>query len=51
MRYSIACFAQPDYDVEIACLESCQSEANPARYAPISSGEYLLNKIKATYVG
>ncbi|KAM3091769.1 isopenicillin N synthase family dioxygenase [Phormidesmis sp. 146-12] len=48
-RYSIAFFCQPDYEVEIACLPSCQSLDNPPRHAPVLSGEYLLSRLQAAY--
>ncbi len=38
-----------DYDVEVACLESCQSPDDPPRYPPTTSGEYLLSRFNATY--
>jgi isopenicillin N synthase-like dioxygenase len=49
-RYSIAFFCQPDYEVEIACLPTCQSLDNPPRYAPVLSGDYLLSRLQATYL-
>lgn len=48
-RYSIAFFCQPDAEAEIVCLPSCQGSDNPPRYAPITSGEYLLSRLQATY--
>jgi isopenicillin N synthase-like dioxygenase len=48
-RYSIAFFCQPDSDAEIACLPTCQSSDNPPLYPPITSGEYLLSRLQATY--
>jgi isopenicillin N synthase-like dioxygenase len=48
-RYSIAFFCQPDAEAEIVCLPSCQSPGNPPRYPPVTSGEYLLSRLQATY--
>ncbi len=48
-RYSIAFFCQPDAEAEIACLPSCQSEEHPPKYPPVTSGEYLLSRLQATY--
>jgi isopenicillin N synthase-like dioxygenase len=48
-RYSIAFFCQPDAEAEIVCFPSCQSADNPPRYAPITSGDYLLSRLQATY--
>ena len=47
-RYSVAFFCHPNDDTEIACLESCQIEHSPI-YPPISAGEYLLQRLQATY--
>jgi isopenicillin N synthase-like dioxygenase len=47
-RYSIAFFAVPDYDADIVCLDSCR-EQEPAKYAPVLTGEYIMQKIRATY--
>lgn len=48
-RYSIAFFCHPNNDTEIACIESCLSEARPPLYSPISAGDYLLSRLHATY--
>lgn len=47
-RYSMAFFCHPNDDTEIACLESCQKEQSPI-YPPILAGEYLLQRLQATY--
>ncbi|MDZ8185803.1 MAG: 2-oxoglutarate and iron-dependent oxygenase domain-containing protein [Nostoc sp. ChiSLP02] len=47
-RYSIAFFCHPNDDVEIACLESCQKGKSPI-YPPILAGEYLLQRLQASY--
>lgn len=46
-RYSIAFFCQPNPDTEIICLPDCSDR--PARYAPIAAGDYLLQRLQATY--
>ncbi|MDV7090182.1 isopenicillin N synthase family oxygenase [Rhodococcus sp. IEGM 248] len=43
-RVSIVFFFQPNYDAVIECIPTCQSELNPARYAPIRNGDYLAEK-------
>ena len=48
-RYSIAFFCHPNKDAEIACIDTCASADNPARYAPISAGDHLLERLNATY--
>ncbi len=48
-RYSAVLFFDPNYDVEVACLESCQSPINPPRYPPVKSGEYLVSRFDETF--
>ena len=40
VRYAIPFFFDPDHDSTIACLPSCQSASNPAKYPPIKFGDY-----------
>jgi len=47
-RYSVAFFCHPNNETEIACLESCQKERSPI-HPPILAGEYLLQRLQATY--
>ncbi|HJO68495.1 MAG TPA: 2-oxoglutarate and iron-dependent oxygenase domain-containing protein [Rhodospirillales bacterium] len=39
-RLSIPFFHQPNYDALIECIPSCAGPGNPARYAPVRSGDY-----------
>lgn len=48
-RYSSPFFVEPNFDTDIYCLEGCQSEQVPAKYPPISAGEYLLSRFNDTY--
>jgi isopenicillin N synthase-like dioxygenase len=48
-RYSIALFCDPNPDVELRCLESCQRGDRPGRYTPILAGDYLASRLSATY--
>jgi isopenicillin N synthase-like dioxygenase len=45
-RYSIPTFFNLDYGALVACLPTCQSAANPPKYAPIRSGDYLVGRFK-----
>lgn len=45
-RYSIPTFFNLDFDAMVECLPSCCGPDNPAKYAPITSGEYLLGRYK-----
>ena len=46
-RYSFAFFCHPNNDTEIACL-NCRLEQ--PMYPPILAGEYLLQRLQATYL-
>jgi len=48
-RYSVAFFLDPNYDTVVRCIESCCSEADPPRFPPIRSGEYITGRINSTY--
>ncbi len=43
-RISLVFFHQPNFDAMVDCLPSCQDSENPAKYAPVSSGDHLLSK-------
>ncbi|MDP6706395.1 MAG: 2-oxoglutarate and iron-dependent oxygenase domain-containing protein [Alphaproteobacteria bacterium] len=45
-RQSIAYFLHPNYDAEIACLDSCADAARPPRYAPILAGAHMAEKME-----
>src|ERR1700722_17067299 len=45
-RFSIPTFFTLDYDAPAACLPSCQSAEHPAKYKPITSGDYLVSRFK-----
>ena len=49
-RISLAFFHQPNYDALIECLPSCHGPGNPAKYPPVTSGEYRNRKFSATTV-
>jgi isopenicillin N synthase-like dioxygenase len=48
-RYSVALFCDPNLEVEIASLESCQSVDRPSRYPPILTRDYLESRFAETY--
>ncbi|KAJ9565631.1 hypothetical protein OSB04_001597 [Centaurea solstitialis] len=48
-RYSIAFFLEPNKDYVVECLPSCYSESCPPRFPPIRSGDYIKDRITATY--
>jgi isopenicillin N synthase-like dioxygenase len=49
-RYSIAYFFDLDAQSRIEPLPSCVSEEHPARYAPITAGEHLVEMYRRTTV-
>jgi isopenicillin N synthase-like dioxygenase len=48
-RYSVAFFLDPNPDAEVACLPTCVSATQPARYPPIVGADYLRSRLDATY--
>jgi isopenicillin N synthase-like dioxygenase len=48
-RYSVAFFLDPNPDAEVACLPTCQSADRPPRYPAIAAGDYLRQRLDATY--
>lgn len=45
-RLSIPFFLHPVSDMRLDCLPSCVTADNPLRYAPISAGEYLDERLR-----
>jgi isopenicillin N synthase-like dioxygenase len=48
-RFSMAMFVDPDTETPVQVLDSCITPTQPARFAPLTAGEHILNKIKATH--
>lgn len=40
-RYSVPFFMNPDYDVEIACIETCLGPGTPPTFPPLHNGEHM----------
>jgi isopenicillin N synthase-like dioxygenase len=47
-RQSIAFFSDPDNEVLIEPFPSCVSDERPAKYPPIKSGTYIMERIRAS---
>jgi isopenicillin N synthase-like dioxygenase len=45
-RYSIPFFLHPRSNMNLTCLESCITTDNPLNYKPITSGEYLDQRLR-----
>jgi isopenicillin N synthase-like dioxygenase len=48
-RYSVPFFHQPNFDAGIECIPTCTGPGRPARYEPVYSGEYILEKFRRAY--
>ncbi|MGA7802961.1 MAG: 2OG-Fe(II) oxygenase family protein [Gammaproteobacteria bacterium] len=48
-RYSIAFFCDPDSATEVVTLPACVSGERPDRYPPVQAGEYIRQRLNATY--
>ena len=48
-RYSVAFFLDPNPDAVVACLPSCMSSENPAKYPVTTGAAYLKERLDATY--
>ncbi|KAK1434870.1 hypothetical protein QVD17_00624 [Tagetes erecta] len=48
-RYSFAFFLDPNENCMVECLKSCCSDVSPPLFPPIRSGDYLRERIEATY--
>ncbi len=47
-RLSMVAFTGPNEGTEIACLPTCQSADNPPQFEPVTCGDYILSKIRAS---
>ncbi|MEM8973899.1 MAG: 2-oxoglutarate and iron-dependent oxygenase domain-containing protein [Pseudomonadota bacterium] len=50
-RMSIGYFMHPNYDAEIACIPSCLGAGESAKYAPITAGGHIRDKIEKSHAG
>ncbi len=48
-RFSLPFFFGADHDAVVTCLDSCRSAERPARYPPITAGEWTVSNITAAY--
>ncbi len=48
-RYSVPFFFDPNFDVEVRCLDSCHGPDDPPRYPPIKCGDYLVSRFNDTF--
>ena len=50
-RYSIPFFFGPNYDTIVEALPSCVDADHPAKYPPVSSGDYVNGRFADTFAG
>jgi isopenicillin N synthase-like dioxygenase len=48
-RYSMALFVDPDSAVKVECIPGCVPEGVAAPFAPITAGEHIQRRIRATH--
>jgi isopenicillin N synthase-like dioxygenase len=48
-RYSIPFFFDPTYHTLVSCIDSCRQSGEPAKYPPITWGEYLTQRFNSVY--
>jgi isopenicillin N synthase-like dioxygenase len=48
-RYSAVFFCDPSYHTRVTCLPTCCSPTHPARYAPTTAGEHVIEMYRKTY--
>jgi len=48
-RQSIAFFCNPNFDALIEALPTCTNETNPSKYGSVTTEEYIVGRLAATY--
>ena len=48
-RFSLPFFFDSDMDAVIECLPTCAGPGNPAKYAPVRYGDYLMDRLNKNY--
>jgi len=48
-RYSIPLFFDMDYDIEVACLDTCLQPGEAPKYPSVTAGEYILKRLDETF--
>lgn len=49
-RQSIAFFCNPNQGAEIECLPTCLVPGSKPKYPPVTTEEYIVGRLQATYV-
>ena len=48
-RQSIAFFCNPNFDAAIESLPTCVNATNPSKYKPVTTEQYIVGRLAATY--
>ncbi|KAL4076177.1 hypothetical protein J3A83DRAFT_4490152 [Scleroderma citrinum] len=48
-RQSIAFFCNPNFDAVIESLPTCVNASNPSKYPPVTTEQYIVGRLAATY--
>jgi len=49
-RQSIAFFCNPNFNAEISCLPHCFGPGNPKKYDPVTTKDYIVRRLRETYM-
>ena len=49
-RQSIAFFCNPNQSAEISCLPTCLTPSGKPKYPPVTTEDYIVGRLKATYM-
>ena len=50
-RQTLGYFMHPDFDASIEAIPSCVKEGMPPKFPPITAGEHIAEKIRASHEG
>ena len=50
-RLSLCYFVEPRHDAVIECLPTCRSPERPAKYPPVTAGDYMIEKFASQATG
>jgi len=48
-RFSMALFFDPDFYTQVACVPTCLTEGDRAKYPPCTAGEYIAQRVRESY--
>lgn len=48
-RYSMALFFDPEFDTEIACIDTCRNDGEAPLYPPVRCGDYIVGRFNKVF--